>query len=122
MIKPGGWIGVDLDGTVAEDLDQPFEAPIGPPIPAMLERVKAWRAQGIEVRIVTARMHFDPTWIENETYRRCLDQKKKIDEWCLAHLGEALPLTCRKDRNMAELWDDRAVQVVRNTGERVGDH
>jgi hypothetical protein len=30
-----------------------------------------------------------------------------------------IPITCCKDRGMIELWDDRAVQVIENTGERV---
>ena len=41
-----------------------------------------------------------------------------IDRWCLKHLGEALPITCIKDMRMTELWDDRAIQVVPNTGAR----
>lgn len=120
MIKAGGWIGVDLDGTLAQDLDQPFDAPIGPPIPEMLERVRAWLEAGHEVRIVTARVSFDD-W-SNSSYQSALDQRRKVRAWTLAHLGRELEVTCRKDRLMAELWDDRAVQVVRNSGARVGDH
>jgi len=40
--------------------------------------------------------------------------------WCEKHLGLALPVTCVKDMHMIELWDDRAVQVVTNTGMPVG--
>ena len=36
-------------------------------------------------------------------------------------LGVTLAVTCVKDYGMVELWDDRAVQVVMNTGRRVSD-
>ena len=29
-----------------------------------------------------------------------------------------MPITNKKDHLMKELWDDRAIQVVQNTGER----
>ena len=49
-----GWIGVDLDGTLA--FYQGWnEGKIGDPVPVMLARVKGWLAEGVEVRIVTAR-------------------------------------------------------------------
>lgn len=50
-----GWIGVDLDGTLAMHRAYCDSEPIGPPVPAMLDRVIAWLEQGIEVRILTAR-------------------------------------------------------------------
>jgi hypothetical protein len=31
-----------------------------------------------------------------------------------------LPVTCEKDMAMVEFWDDKAVQVIPNTGEPVG--
>lgn len=51
-----GWIGVDLDGTLA--MYDGFKGPehIGDPVPKMLERVKKWLAEGREVRIFTARV------------------------------------------------------------------
>lgn len=73
----------------------------------MLERVKEWLAAGIEVRIFTARIS------ESESARPW------INAWCEKHLGVVLTVTCKKDYGMVELWDDRAVQVVPNTGERV---
>lgn len=50
-----GWIGVDLDGTLAHYDGWKGPEHIGAPIPAMVERVKAWLAEGKEVRISTAR-------------------------------------------------------------------
>ena len=51
-----GWIGVDLDGTLAEYAGWVSEEHIGHPVPMMLERVKAWLAEGKDVRIFTARV------------------------------------------------------------------
>jgi hypothetical protein len=112
-----GWIGVDLDGTLA--LYDGFEGPdiIGEPVPAMLERVKRWLADGKDVRIVTARVAihclkdeldyamFMPAW----------------EKWSQKHLGRVLPVTCQKDYQMVELWDDRCVQVEKNTGRVIGE-
>lgn len=43
-----------------------------------------------------------------------------IERWCLEHIGIVLPVTNVKDYGMIELWDDRAVQVIPNTGEPAG--
>lgn len=106
-----GWIGVDLDGTLAEYAEWQGPEHIGAPIPLMVERVKQWLREGREVRIVTARVS-DP---EQEMAARL-----PIEIWCNQHLGRILPVTCRKDYGMIELWDDRAVAVVPNTGIRIG--
>lgn len=46
-----------------------------------------------------------------------VDALTPIENWCLKHIGKKLPVTNIKDFGMIELWDDRAVQVVPNTGE-----
>lgn len=103
-----GWIGVDLDGTLAEYQKGYGQAlRIGQPLPRMLARVKAWRALGREVRIMTARVS-GPAHERNPA-------KALIQAWCLEHVGEVLPVTCKKDYGMLQLWDDRAVQVLTNT-------
>lgn len=101
------WIAVDLDGTLA--MDGPWQGfdHIGAPIPAMVERVRAWLAEGLVVKIFTAR--FAAHGIEN-------DVVTPIEKWCLAHIGQVLPITNAKDGAMIALWDDRAVQVIQNTG------
>jgi hypothetical protein len=106
-----GWIGVDLDGTLAEYHGWQGDCHIGEPIPKMLERVKRWMDDGIEVRIVTARVHPSQPNIAERT--------SEIIKWCCRHLKQPIPITCQKDFGMIELWDDRCVQVVPNTGERV---
>lgn len=109
-----GWIGVDLDGTLAMHHGKQSKR-IGEPIPAMVERVKMWLKEGREVRIVTARasrrsFHIFP-------YRA---EKTQIERWCLEHIGQVLKIQAHKDYLMIELWDDRAVQVQMNTGKQFG--
>jgi len=59
MSKKHGWIGVDLDGTLARH-DTTTQFPkIGEPIPKMLERVKQMLNEGYRVKIMTARVAYD---------------------------------------------------------------
>lgn len=105
-----GWIGVDLDGTLARYDGWRGIDHIGEPIPLMVERVKRWLAEGREVRIFTARVAVPRDEAEARMF---------IAEWCRRHIGEVLPITNVKDLAMAELWDDRAVSVGLNTGMRL---
>jgi hypothetical protein len=107
-----GWIGVDLDGTLAEYHGWVGVDQIGAPIPAMVDRVKNWLGLGRDVRIFTARISVDP--ITNGQARRA------IREWCVKHIGQELPITCIKDLHMLVLFDDRAVAVEENTGAIAG--
>jgi len=123
-----GWIGVDLDGTLAyyNGLENTFS--IGDPIPLMLERVKKWRENGIEVRIFTARVDGvpDPSLFEDKAavlfYQNIDNVVKMIQDWTEKHLGERLTVTCKKDFSMMQLWDDKCKQVIKNTGEAIEDH
>lgn len=117
------WIGVDLDGTLAHYTH--WDGSIGGPIPAMVERVKAWIADGQDVRIFTARVArcgeysaASDRW-DDEEFRK--EQEKLIMKWCSKHIGHILPVTATKDFLMKEYWDDRAVQVIENTGEPLLD-
>jgi hypothetical protein len=113
-----GWVGVDLDGTLAFYQTGHFDpAVVGAPIPKMVERVKAWLADGVEVRIFTARVSTDGS-PQRDT--EAATSRAAIEAWCLEHLGAVLPVTNLKDYAMIELYDDRAVQVAQNTGEIVG--
>lgn len=104
-----GWIGVDLDGTLAQYAG--FKGPenVGPPVPRMLERVKAWLAEGREVRIFTARV------AGGDEYSR-----EVIQNWCAANGLPRLAVTNEKDYGMIVLYDDRCVQVEMNTGRLIG--
>jgi hypothetical protein len=107
-----GWIGVDLDGTLAEYHGRISIEHIGAPVPAMLERVKAWLEEGIEVRIFTARVSHP---------RRRRQAARVIGDWCENHGLPRLPVTNAKDFDMVELWDDRAVRVETNSGRPTDD-
>lgn len=101
-----GWIGVDLDGTLAEYGGWQGPEHIGAPIPLMMDRVRAWIAAGKTVKIFTA--------------RACIpDQIAPVVAWLERHGLAGIEVTNRKDFTMVELWDDRAIQVVMNTGRRV---
>lgn len=114
MTDDRGWIGVDLDGTLAKYGDR-FEGPthIGEPVPKMLERVKKMLAEKKRVKVFTARVHSDQPAEQLALVRRA------IDMWCLLHIGQTLEVTNVKDFRMRELWDDRAIQVEKNTGRRM---
>ena len=49
------WIGVDLDGTLAQ-ADPGRASSTWKPIPNMMKRVKIWLELGYRVKIVTARL------------------------------------------------------------------
>lgn len=116
-----GWIGVDLDGTLAHYGGYKGPDHIGEPVPAMLARVKKWLADGVEVKIFTARVDGGTAAINlgnraGADFEDVEAVKKTIREWCVRHVGVALEVTNRKDYGMIELWDDRCVQVEMNTG------
>lgn len=101
-----GWIGVDLNGTLARYVDgQPHEH-IGEPVPKMLARVRAWLEQDITVKVVTVRAS-DPGAV------------LRIRQWLDRHGLQRVDITDRKAPDCWEMWDDRCVQVIPNTGEPV---
>ncbi len=109
-MKTKSWIGVDFDGTLARYDGWKGVGVIGEPIPLMVERVKKWIDEGKQVKIFTARV------AKNEIHRNV--ERKAIEKW-LENAGiKKLEVTSEKDHGMTELWDDRAVAVERNTGEK----
>lgn len=115
MSKHKGWIGVDLDGTLAVYDGWKGDGHVGEPIPLMVARVRQWIAEGKDVRIFTARVSPHSIEINNSSLVATL---VPIQNWCDKNLGKILPVTYKKDMAMVELWDDRAIQVIPNTGER----
>lgn len=107
------WIGVDLDATLAKyhigDLHRNGVTHIGPPIPRMVNKVKQWLAEGRTVKIFTAR-------VAEKNNRDIPQIRAAIEEWCETHIGQVLEITNVKDWDMEVLYDDRAVQIVPNTG------
>ena len=122
-----GWIGVDLDGTLAFYDEWRGPLHIGEPIPRMLERVKRWVAEGKDVRIFTARVDRQAIALTAGADGRSVVSseltavEESIRQWCEKHIGCALPITCCKDYDMVELWDDRCIQVIPNTGRTITD-
>jgi hypothetical protein len=135
--KPGAWVAVDLDGTLAEHYGskgwQGYDH-IGPPVPAMLQAVKDFLEDGIEVRIFTARAAMHNTLIDAEGNQlpiealedhrtkhpvSYIDAVGPIEKWCEEHIGQRLTVTCKKDPGCVLILDDRAMQVIQNTGEVV---
>jgi hypothetical protein len=109
----GSWIGVDFDGTLATYDGWKGPDVLGEPVPAMVERVKAWLEDGEDVRIMTARV--SPIAPPGKEHFH-IEARAAIIKWCKKHIGCELEITHEKDYLMRELWDDRAVQVEAGTG------
>ncbi|MBU1195129.1 MAG: hypothetical protein KKE62_04695 [Proteobacteria bacterium] len=102
------WVGVDLDGTLAYwDSSSSIEQ-IGEAVPAMLALVKKMIHNNMRVKIFTARAN-DP------------EQLGLIREWLKANGLPELEITNVKDYYMQRLYDDRCIQVERNTGRLIAD-
>lgn len=113
MERQKTWIGVDLDGTLAFfDTWHGIEH-VGEPIEPMMQRVRDWLDRGIRVKIFTARASVE------EPLKS--DVIAHIHAWLAKHGLPQLEVTCIKDLWMTEMWDDRAIQVVPNTGVSIAD-
>ncbi len=99
------WIGVDLDGTLAEYHGWIGIHHIGKPITPMVERVERWIDEGKKVKIFTARASEGPAAIEF------------IHDWLDKQGLPKLEVTNVKDYGMTELWDDRCISIKTNTGQ-----
>lgn len=121
-MSTSGWIGVDLDGTLAQYDGWRGENHIGEPVPLMAWRVRNWLADGRVVKIFTARVSREAYWLGPVGIPEPMtpsEARVAVEAWSLKHFGVRLPVVCRKDYQMVELWDDRAVQVEPNTGRRM---
>jgi len=107
-MSDGDWVGVDLDGTLAHYDEWKGIEHIGEPIQPMMARVHAWVAEGLTVKIFTARASLP-------------EQIPFIHEWLAKHGLPHLEITNIKDFRMVELWDDRCIQVIINTGMPIRD-
>ena len=142
-ITSTGWIGVDLDGTLSKYEGNLAPTEIGKPIQVTVDRVRGWIKNKQEVKIFTARIaetRVTPTTIERQL-RHAADYgevlsvdaatmliemwnsqrsaiRRAINRWCQRNIGTTLEITNEKDFAMIQLWDDRAVRVTFNTGER----
>lgn len=103
-----GWIGVDLDGTLAKSERNLSLARVGEPVPKMVDLVKSMVNNGVRVKIFTARGGDS-------------EQIQLVKTWLMKNGLPDLEVTNAKDYDMIRLYDDRAVQVIANTGEIVTD-
>lgn len=114
-----GWYAVDLDGTLAHYDEWRGVKHIGPPVPAMVARVKDWLAQGIEVKIFTARVA-PPDPMTEAAFIELQEAILAVVNWSKLYIGVELDVTCIKDFGMIRLYDDRCIQVEANTGRLLG--
>jgi hypothetical protein len=107
-----GWIGFDLDGTLAKYTTWNGPTVIGEPIKPMVDLLQAYIAQGVKVKIFTARVASSN---EDKDIAR-----KAIEKWCIVNIGYIIPVTAEKDFGMIALYDDRCIHVQLNTGGILG--
>lgn len=99
-----GWIGVDLDGTLAKYTDFVGPTVIGEPIPAMIVRVNQWLRAGKTVKIFSARAGRGQPAID------------AIRSWLVQNGLPPLDVTNVKDTSCEAIYDDKAWHVETNTG------
>ena len=117
MSMNGKWYGFDVDGTIADNSAHTFGmGKIGKPIKPMCDLMKKLHAEGRRVKIFTARL--SDVGSDRSSQQAV---KEHIWKWCDENLGFRPEITDRKDYKMECLYDDRAKQVVRNTGECIED-
>lgn len=102
-----GWIGIDLDGTLAYYDEWRGIEYIGEPIPEMVRILEILLEAGYPVKIFTARASNPKA-------------KPYIKQWLKDNNLPELEITNVKDYDMILLIDDRCRQVKINTGEIVG--
>ncbi len=117
----GGWIGIDLDGTLAVEVVGGKATEIGAPVPAMVNLVKSLLAQGEEVRIFTAGVDGGTEahlagYDNGHEYADVESIREAIQRWSEIHVGQRLAVTNIKTCAMKAYFDDRAVQVIKNLG------
>ena len=105
-----GTILVDFDGTLATYTEWKGIDHTGEPIPKMVDRVKEWLYNGKNVKIFTARVS------PNQKQETIDLATKTIQDWCQKYIGQVLEVTAFKDFDVIEIWDDRAIPVIKNTG------
>lgn len=102
------WVGVGLDGVLAQRGDAGLAGEIGPPIPDMVSRVKDWvKYKHLRVRVLTPRAATE-------------EGANQVRIWLEENNLSYLEFTSQKDLHMVEFWDDQAVQVISNLGVVVG--
>ena len=107
------WHGYDLDGTIAFYDKWRGHNHIGRPIANMVDHIKRDVANGIRVKIFTARVSESSLRLDGCTMGEAL---KPIETWCRKHLGFVPEITCENDCFCVKYYDDSAVPVFHNAG------
>ena len=120
------WIGVDLDGTLATYDKWVAPDVIGQPIKPICDLVRKLLAEGEDVRIFTARawpLGCTEQYLEGyeDRVEGAVIATQAIDRFCQQEFGKTLPITCCKDYGCLYIIDDRAKQVIPNTGTLLED-
>lgn len=112
--QKNNWVGFDLDGTLAISENGKFNPKkIGESVPEMVSLVKKYLDKGVEVKIFTARISTNGTFL---SVYHAIVGRYYIRLWSEKHLGQKLEVTCIKDPKMNIFYDDRAVQVKKDIG------
>lgn len=133
-----GWIGFDLDGTLAKYDGWKGIDHIGEPVKPMVDLIKRMHDEGKVVKIMTARVapkekpevkpnpYLENHWVIESpddmpwaVHAEAWTPREFIQDWCYRYLGFVPDVVYQKDHLMLELYDDRCHQVVPNTGEVV---
>lgn len=107
-------IAVDLDATLAYGMVPYDPKRIGPPVLPMVLKVQRWLKQGKKVVILTARLNSKVHTPVQLKYTRRL-----IGAYTKRYVGQRLPSTAEKHPMMSQIYDDKAIQVIPNTGKVV---
>lgn len=117
--KHRGWIGFDIDATLAEYSGWIGFSRIGGPVPTMVDLLVDYVNNGWEVRIFTGRVAPDPDSDDIPVEER----RKLIREWLNKNVVPLLPedypeikITHEKDKSLFYMYDDRAGGVVPSKG------
>lgn len=104
-----GWIAVDFDGTLSEYGGWQGDSHVGKPIKKMVDRVKTWLDKGRDVRIFTSRVA--------KAGDGAMKSRAAIEAFCMEQFGRKLIVTAIKDKDIIQIWDDKAVGVRTNSGD-----
>jgi|HubBroStandDraft_2_1064218.scaffolds.fasta_scaffold92145_3 hypothetical protein len=110
-LKRNDVIAIDFDGTLFETFKPYDPRKAGPPVMKMIKFVKGLLQKGKKVVIFTARVNS-----KEHTPAQIKYTHKLIGGLCKKYLGQRLPITSEKHHLMSTIYDDRAIQVERNTG------
>lgn len=102
-------IFLDLDATLSYYDGYKGVGVLGKPIPAMMDKVRRWLKEGHKITIFTARAS---NMIEVVAIKKWLKNNGLPD----------FPVTNIKSSHASVFYDDRAVQIVKNTGQTVEEY